>query len=106
MAVPVHHGEKVTPPGPGPLPPINNETEISNEGDGTQASQTDKNGDFISKKEIPSKNFSFHLFKNSDEYTLKLKSEEDYTKLFNTIGEYDKNIFVCDFINNIIKAYG
>lgn len=80
VAVPEHHGTNPTPPGPGPIPPIPNDFVINNEGDGIQVSETDKKGDFISKKEIPSKYLKMRLFKNENNYSLKVKSEENYKK--------------------------
>lgn len=83
IAQPVHHGENETPPGPiPPIPPIDNEIDISNDGDGNQVSESDKKGDFVSKKEIPSKSLKLHLFRKNDEYILKLKSDEYYKKGF------------------------
>lgn len=50
-----------------------------------------------------------HIIKNlySDEITLlkvfnshiKIKSTSDYSSFFNTIKKYNKNIFICDFVN-------
>lgn len=81
VAVPVHHGTNPTPPGSKPLFSLDNDTEITNEGDGTSVSQTDKNdGGFISKKEIPSTSLKMHLFKKTNDYVLKIKSEDDHKK--------------------------
>lgn len=82
VAIPVHHGSDVTPPGPSPLPPILNDTMIDSEGEGIQVSEIDKNGEFISKKEISSKSLRMYLFKKNSEYVLKINSSETHKKGF------------------------
>lgn len=82
VAVPVHHGTNPTPPVPGPIPPLDNDFDITNEGEGTNVSPIDVNGDFISKKEIPLSTLKMHLFKKNDSYVLKINSAEAHKKGF------------------------
>lgn len=80
VAVPVHYGKNDTSITPGQLPPLNNKIEVSNDGDGNQVAQTDNNGDFVPKREILSNSLIYHLLKKSDEYILKIKSNESCNK--------------------------
>lgn len=82
VANPVHHGKKETPLDNSDVPPIDNELEVSNDGEGDAISEVDKNGDFVSKKEIPAKTIKYHLLRRNNGYVLKLKSDENHKKGF------------------------